>query len=542
MSRPNPAILLGFLVAVWAILGGVALAKGGFYLAKHEGDTLHLLEIVFRMVDGEWPHLDFMTPIGVMAFAPIVLFVELGAGVGNAVMLAQILVGFVLLPVLFWVGLTRFRGGLAYLFGLVILVLVLALVHGESQRSVSISMHYNRWAWAFSYVAIVLAVLPPGKLRNETLDGAIIGLCVAMLMLTKITYFAAFAVPITVALAMRGAWRSLGSAAIAGLLVALIVTALAGVAFWPAYIGDLLSVANSEVRPQPGARLRTIIGAPAYLGGSLVLFVAVILLRQAEERLAGLIVLLLAPGFIYVTYQNFGNDPQWLMLVAILLLVPRPRPELTNGFGWNMRAALGLGAMAAIALAAPSFLNLAYSPFRHLGLKASDYAPMLSARPEHSDLRTRINRSNRVDGLMALDGPGTGLEDRAELAERDLTRTEWKGEVLPDCELQSGLIAWFEVIVADLDANGFTGGKRLLATDLFSGHWLFGDLGRLTNGAPWYYGGLPGFDSADYLLVPLCPTSRMVRKLILEAVAAEPVTLTELRRTPLYILYGISRQ
>ena len=84
MSRPNPAILCAFLVAVWAVLGGIALAKGGFFLAKHEGDTFHLLQIVFRMTGGEWPHLDFMTPIGIMAFAPIALFVEMGAGVGKA--------------------------------------------------------------------------------------------------------------------------------------------------------------------------------------------------------------------------------------------------------------------------------------------------------------------------------------------------------------------------------------------------------------------------------------------------------------------------
>ena len=72
MSRPNPFVLCVVLIVAIATLGGVAVLKGGFYVAKHEGDTLHLLQIVFRMAEGEWPHLDFMTPIGVLAFWPIV--------------------------------------------------------------------------------------------------------------------------------------------------------------------------------------------------------------------------------------------------------------------------------------------------------------------------------------------------------------------------------------------------------------------------------------------------------------------------------------
>jgi hypothetical protein len=541
MSRPNPTFLLGFLVAVWAILSAVALAKGGFFLAKHEGDTLHLMQIVFRMVGGEWPHLDFMTPIGIMAFAPIVMFIKLGIGVGHAILLSQSLVALLLLPALFWIGLTRLQGALAYLFGAVVLVLVLALVFGETERSVSISMHYNRWAWALGYVAIAAAMLPPRETRNETIDGVIIGLSLAMLALCKITYFAAFLIPILVALGLRGAWRTILVAAIAGLGVALIVTLMAGVGFWPAYLGDLMTVAGSDIRPQPGAPLRSVIGAPAYLGGSLMLFLGIILLRQSEQPALGLGLLLLAPGFFYVTYQNFGNDPQWLMLVALFLLVPQPRADLVNGLGWNMRRALSLTAVATIAFAAPSMLNLAYSPFRHLGLKAADYAPMLKKLPEHADLRSRIVRSNKVDGLIAMDGPGSGLEAWADLADRGDSRTVWQDEELPICELQSGLIAWFEAIVADLEGQGFAKGKRLFAADIFSSHWLFGDLKRLSKGAPWYYGGLPGFQSADYLLVPLCPASVSVRKETLAAIEKEPVSLTELRRTPLYILYGIGR-
>ncbi|MCG6904095.1 MAG: hypothetical protein LJE68_15580 [Rhodobacter sp.] len=539
MSRPKPAVIFAFLAVVIAVLGGVSLVKGGFYIAKHEGDTLHLLQIVFRMADGEWPHLDFMTPIGIMAFLPIVAFVKFGAGIGMAILLSQILVALVLLPALFWTVYSRFDNALAYLFGLAVLVLVLALVHGEADRSVSISMHYNRWAWATAYVVIALAVLPGTVAKSDVFDGTVIGLGMAFLLLCKVTYFIAFAPAVIAALLLRSAWRVLGLAFGAGIVAVAVMTAFSGVGFWLAYLGDLQTVANSEVRPQPGAPLKIIIGSPAYLGGSLALMTGVILLRQAGERVLGLVLLLLVPGFFYVTYQNFGNDPQWLMLLAILLLVPRPDPAARNGLGWPLGRALALTAMAAIAFAAPSFLNLAYSPFRHAGISPSDYTPMLARSARHNDLFDRVVRSNRVDGTIALDGPGSGLESRQDLAKRAETHAVFQGEDLPDCELQLGLIAWFETIVADLEANGF-GGKRLIAADIFSSHWLFGDVLRLTGGAPWYYGGLPGLDSAEIMLVPMCPASLSIRKQVLDEISERGLAAHEVRRAPLYILYDIS--
>ena len=540
MSRPKPGMIFVFLLALIAALGGAALAKGAFLVAKHEGDTLHLLQMVFRMADGEWPHLDFVTPIGILAVWPIALLVKAGLGVGQAILASQVLVALVFFLPVWWAAYSRFNNALAYLFSGIVMVLILALVHGEANDLVSISMHYNRWAWAAAYVAIVLAVLPGVVARNDTADGVIIGLCMAALALTKVTYFIAFAPVVIIAMMLRGAARSLLIALAAGLAVLAVLTLFSGLSFWAAYLNDLLSVSGSEVRPQPGAPLKTIIGAPQYLGGSLALITGVILLRQAGEARLGLCLLLLVPGFFYVTFQNFGNDPQWLMLLAIFLLMPRPEAEATNGFGWPLGRALAVVAMATIAFAAPSVFNLAYSPFRHAALNASDYTPMLANRPEHHDIRGRVVRSNRVDGNIALDGPGSGLEDRAKLAKRDITRARLNGEALPDCELQLGLVGWFETIVDDLQANGYGDGKRIFAADIFNAHWLFGDVMRLPGGSPWYYGGLPGIEAADYVLVPMCPASLGIRKQILETIAENSITLTELHRSPLYILLEMS--
>jgi len=536
MSRANPTVLFGFFVALIVAFCGAALLKGGFYIGKHEGDTFHLMQIIFRIEQGQVPHRDFMTPIGVLAFAPIALFVKLGYGIGTSIMLAQTLVAVVFLPAIWWVAFSRMRGALAYFFGLVVLVLITALVHGEAQPSVSISMYYNRWAWAAAFIGIATAVLPPIETNRPKTDGVIIGLAMAFLVLTKITYFAAFAIPILVALLMRRASTSVLYAVIAGLVVVALATLILGIGFWPAYLQDLLAVALSDVRAFPGEPIGAVLGAPAYIGASLVLILGVVLLRQSQQALGGLILLLLTPGFFYVTYQNFGNDPQWLLILGVLLLAMLPTSDIRNGFGWNMRNAVKMAALAALAMAAPSFFNLAYSPFRHLAIDVEKYTQLLPKSTQHSDIYATNIRAARTNIEIPLPQDGTGLDIYAELAEAKELAV-FKGETLAQCELSVGLVAWFDVIVTDLEAAGLAQGKAIFAADLFSSHWLFGSSVPLKGGSPWYYGGLPGLENADYLLVPLCPIVADLRRQILADIEEAGLEFNEIRRTPLYILF-----
>lgn len=539
MSRPNPILLLVFLLCVIGAMGGVAVSKGAFLIAKHEGDTLHLLQILFRMMDGEWPHLDFMTPIGILSFLPITAMLKTGMGVGMAILWSQILVALVLLLPTWWVMVSRFRGALAYLFGAVVMVFCLALVHGETDQLVSVSMHYNRWAWAVSYIVIATAVLPAMR-RNDLFDGSIIGLGMAVLLLAKVTYFISFLPAVALALILRREFRVFGIGVVAGVAVMAVMTVVGGIGFWVAYLGDLVTVASTEVRPAPGLSLRMVMASPAYIGGTLVLFLGVIFLRQAGQDALGLLVLVLAPGFIYVAYQNSGNDPQWLMLLAILLLAPKVDAEQVNGFGWPMAKALSLAAVAAIAFAAPSTLNLTYSPFRHAAFDVENYQPLVPGLEGHEDLKNSKVRANRMDAQVAMDDHWTGFDHLYEVAEREASDATFQGESFRQCELRLGLTAWFQGIMTALEATEAKG-KRVYIADLFSSFWLFGAIERLTGGAPWYYGGLPGFDSADYLLIPDCPASPPIRKLILEAVTEAEIRVTEIERNQLFVLYEINR-
>ncbi|PIE07119.1 MAG: hypothetical protein CSA74_08875 [Rhodobacterales bacterium] len=538
MSRPNSAFLGAFLVLVLAVLAVATLAKGGFYIAKHEGDTLHLLQIVLREAEGQWPHLDFHTPIGVLATAPIALFIWLGFGAGTAILCAQIMVAVLALPAIWWVAASRFNGALAYAFGFLVLVLILALVHGESEGSVSISMHYNRWAWAAAFVAIACAMLAPREgFQAPVVDGVVIGAALAIMALTKVTYFGAFILPIAVALSGRHAWRTMAVAAATGLAAALVLTLLAGPAFWLAYLRDLLTVMGSEVRPQPGQPFSSVMGAPAYMGGSLAAIAGVILLRQSGAKREGLVLLLLLPGFFYVTYQNFGNDPQWLWLTGLILLALRPAHEHYAGAGWEVKQSLLVVGTVALAFATPSVINLAYSPFRHLMTESEEYSLVIPGDNAFSDLFAPNIRLKRVDASMALDLEGQPFEAYGD-PELRKDIAEFRGETLPDCGIETGLLAYFGLISDDLRDSGLATGKTLIAADLLSSFWLYGDTEPLPGASPWYYGGLPGWEATDYLLVPLCPLSPRVRKILLDEVTEAGTELTEVRRNDLYVLYA----
>ncbi|MEJ1998854.1 MAG: hypothetical protein P8X76_12085 [Maritimibacter sp.] len=541
MGKTNGLYLAGFLVALFGVLLGLSLAKGGLYIGAFEGDTLHLMQIVMREARGQWPHLDFQTPIGVMATAPIVLFLWLGTGAGHAFLYAQGFMALIALPAIWWVSVSRFRGAQSYLFGGFVLALILALIYGGTERSISISMHYNRWAWAFSYLAIALAMMPRSDGRRVSApEGAVIGIALAMLALIKVTFFAAFILPIMIALIGRRAWPALLVSVATGLLVALIVTLLAGTPnFWQAYLQDLLLVSHSAVRVQPGYSLATTIGAPVFIGGSLALIAGVIALRQAGAQLEGLVLLLLVPGFFYVTYQNYGNDPQWLILFGLIILGLRPAQILRNGLGWDLRAGMGVLAVMALSFALPSLTNILFSPFRHFGSEEAKFETFFPGNPIFADFMGYTSRSRRVRATIDLDAPGAVFAAYADEGEQSEITT-WQGEPLPSCKIDPGYISLNLMIRDALEAAGVAADATLYTADVVGGLWLYGYTEPLPGAAPWYYGGLPGFDGADYLVVPLCPILDKARRLNLEAIEESGAALTEITRNEVFILYAKS--
>lgn len=550
-----------FFLALILVLGGMELAKGGLFVAKHEGDTLHLADFALRMAAGERPSLDFATPLGPLSAAPIAAFLAAGWGFGHALILAQLALACLLLPITLRVVASRFaparHGAMpAALFGFAVLVFVLALVAGGTETSVSISMHYNRWCWAMGYLLVALALLrpEPGQ-RRVLLDGLLIGVLAGVMVLTKLTFAVALALPVLAGLALRRAGAETLFALLGFVVTLGAATLWLGGGYWLAYLGDLLQVAQSSARAAPSGTLGQVLTAPAYLLATALPVLAVVALRKSGQMNEGLLLLLLLPAVIYITYQNYGNDPQWLLLVALLLLLWRPAAGGPRHAGIEARALLTGMAVALMALGTPSWVNLVWSPFRHLVLPAAQMVAVGPAggetegEPALDDLWVIPGRMLKMEARTPYRPAGFALPELPDTPEADeaaggdaaapAPETALLGETLPECSLSNGLLTMLRLTSADLVAAGY-GGRRIFNTDLVQPYPLLGPFPRLRGGAPWYYAGTPGLAAAELVLVPLCPLSPEARHDGLAAIAATGRQLTEIRRTALYIMLEIS--
>jgi hypothetical protein len=535
MGRPSAGIYLAFLIVVLAVEAGLLLGKSVLLIDQHEGDALHVIQIATQMALGQVPHVDFHTPLGVLAFAPISWLMSLGLATGTAIKAGGLLFAVFLLPAVFWAGYSRLSSGLAFAFGAATLILATALVYGGADTVASISMYYNRWGWAVVFTLAVLAVLP-ARSSSDIADGIVIGLGLAFLGLSKITFFVAVFPAVLVALLIRQSWRTLLIGLASGIVLCALVTLVHGVGFWSAYLGDLRFIMSAPIRSQPGLPLSDLLIAPTHLAATLCLLAAVVFVRQADRTIPGVVLALLAPGFIYATYQSWGNDPKWLLLLVILLIALLPDRMVKNGIGMDVGRAMITTAVVSLALILPSTINLALANLRHARLDRAAFSPLFPLTTDHSVMmRTdRLYLPARREGFAFHDPAIAERIAATNLAPKPDTLF---GQPLPLCKLEMGMIGALQQMAADLEALPETQGKSVFIADTFSSLWLFGATRPVPGGQPWYYGGDLGVSTADYILIPLCPVTYTARGLVLKRLAERPDRdLSEVARTDLYVL------
>lgn len=541
MKQINSILLFVILVTSTAIFAGLTLAKGGLYLGKHESDTLHLLDILHRMRLGLEIHVDFQTPLGILSFEPILWISELGFDLGVSFAAAQLGLALLLLPALWWIGISRLGAASAVFFGVSILAIATAMVDGQTDTSSSISVHYNRWAWALSLTALAMAVLQPHeKAKTRPLfEGIVIGLFMAILALMKVTFFIGFALPVVAGLLVLRNYQTLAISVAAGLVVVGVTTALLGVDFWNVYLEDLLRVVGSQNRPYPGASFSELLAAPPFLAISATAFMACVILRQAGQNREALLLLLCFPGFYYVTFQNYGNDPIWLVFLVVFLMANRPERTLRNGLGWDMRGSAAIIAGTGFALMAPIYLNILTSHLHHFAVNPAKYAPFIPSVSK--DIQTADLRSKQVMVSRRLEGSESGLVGF--VTERnDGPVLEIAGVRFSGCVLKLGAVATVQAMGQELAMVVPAQGASLFVADVNSPHWVAAGMSPATGSAPWFYGGSPGFETAEYLLVPKCPAVLSVRNAILKTLREkEDISFTLVLESPLLGFFRIDR-
>lgn len=520
MSRQIRSILLA-AGALAALYTSCFLMAGGLILTAHEADMIHLSDMVLRMADGQVPHRDFMTPIGGWAVQPMALLFQAGLGLGSAMIWGQVLVALALLTIAAWVGASRLTSGQS--LGLLIAVagLGFGLVFGGDQPLLSLSMHYNRWCWAAATLVVVMTFVTPDGDRCAARDGALIGGLMAAMAMVKVTYALALALPILLALLHARRSRALWTALATALFVLLVVTLFEGLAYWRAYADDLLAVTRSSHRAMPSAGWRALVFSPSGLPLTALMLAAWWALRRAGLRQAALALVVFYPAFVFISWQNYGNDPLWLVAVALVLWSLSGRVADPLARKVTLAAALAAGVMIL-----PVGINILTSPMHHAILPQDLTRPML---PDHGDLRMATARGQGAWISRALIPSGQGEP------------TVFQGQTLPDCTLTGGLIAVLERDGAALMRLDPALDRQPLVADLLSPHWMFEGLRPLRGAAPWYYDGLPGLADATHLMVPDCPADPSARRHFLGLIESQDLRLAPAGQAEGFTLYRIER-
>ena len=504
-------IALSVVLAIQVLL---TLIGGKLLFNSHEADMIHLSDMVLRMASGAVAHMDFATPIGGWAMLPMALLMRAGLGLGEAMIWSQIIVLLALFPALLWVALSRLTPGQSMAFGLAVAGLASGHVSGGTEPLLSFSMHYNRWCWAASLIVAAIALMPP-KAGGEVADGAATGLLMAAMAMVKVTFPLSLALPVVFALLRSGRSRTLIVALASALALLAAVTLAEGIGYWTAYAGDLLTVTGSETRAMPSDHWQALILSPVATPATLCMAALIWLLRRGGDSGRAAALMLFYPAFVFISWQNFGNDLIWLCVVALL--------------AWQVWTATGQGAARLIALAAgvlilPVMLNILYSPLRAATAPRDAFRPMFAGEP----------------GLLIVTKRGeTAWTRTASIPAPDAEPTVFRGETLPDCELTTGIVPAMERDAAALTRIAPEMTVQPFVAGVFAAHWMFGPLVPLPGGTPWYYSGLPGIDNATHLLVPACPADLRARARVLALVEEAEIGLEPAGETPDFRLYAI---
>ncbi len=504
-------------------------------ITGHEGDLMHMLDASLRMANGELPHLNFMTPIGILGFAPVAGFLALGYAVGKATLLAEAAMLALMLPAIWWLGATRLSRGQAYYFAIVMVATMMAVVYGGGSSSISLSMYYNRWGWSLTFLLLVTILFKPHRLLGEGwVAPMVIGTSMAALAMLKMTFFVPMLPVIVLIMLTQKQGKVLLKALVVGLLIGVALLAWLGLDFFLAYFNDLLVVTRPEsARVNTGVSLSDVAASPKTLMSSIILFAALVMFRKSGRMQQGLVVLILAPAFTYITYQNWGNDPKWLHLMVLYIWANLPDAAARPVFGVPARQGGLALVVAAVTFIFPSIFSLATTPFRVAFAANTEGNTKLELNNGLSDIWLPERRVSDVVAIQAVSGWPTLMPDLAPVVVN--------GYTFPDCKLGTPIMAQYAGMAKQIEALDGLRGQPVLVADVLNTLWLMADVGRVAGAAPWYYGDDSGLDAAAYLAVPLCPLKPQLRSAMLGQIESQGYALEETYRSELMVLYALAK-
>lgn len=341
----------------WAIAGMCALLAAIFILALilpgktfsfiYVHDMMIFFDGAHRVLDGQLPHRDFHTPLGLLAYLLPALGLWLSGSLGGMMPWATALFALIFLPMLIHVCVSRLPLAYAAVFA----VFAIALVIGPAsigETFPSFGMFYNRWGYAL-LALLFLLVLPQRRGRPRLwADWMVAGAVLLLSFHLKISYFA-IGLGFAALLLLFGETRRLaaGALAVAASEIVLVHLLWGGTASYLSDIGMAARVTGA-VRISPIGLIRmTIENAAMLLPFLIVLGLGIA--RRASMRTLFLCVVMAGAGLLLYN-QNFqGPGIMTLVPAAIVAALALPRHVGTDT-GKNPHALAALLLVATLAL------------------------------------------------------------------------------------------------------------------------------------------------------------------------------------------------
>lgn len=225
------------------------------YIATMLHDCVFIADLGYRLVNGQVPHTDFVSPIGIAFVALVAAGTQLSSTMIESLRVASCLAAIAVLPLVLYVAKSRLSSGCAFLLVSICLLTVIVPVNiGDPASAITYASLYNR----LSYVLILLVILltigeTDDNRRHRALDGTFIALIVVILVYTKVNYGILALFFLAFWGVYRGAWAPLVCSLVSVALAAAALEVFVRSGISSSYFHDLQLAVNSSGPLRPWA-------------------------------------------------------------------------------------------------------------------------------------------------------------------------------------------------------------------------------------------------------------------------------------------------
>jgi hypothetical protein len=245
-------LIIGIVASLAVILIGIGIPP----ITALPTDISILLESGWRIINGQTPHLDYYSPLGLFTSLPIAFGMKISSPSASSIAYGNALLLVIFTPWAWLIARDRLSALNAFLFALFMaLLLVAPRPLGSPMREVSYAMLYNRQAFVFLSMLLIEIFITPrtperSPAKSQFIGGVSSGILLALIFYCKVNYFAIAIVAILLHLILFRLNKAWLIGFICGLLSILIIASIVLNFNMFDYLADISLAAKSQDKIQ----------------------------------------------------------------------------------------------------------------------------------------------------------------------------------------------------------------------------------------------------------------------------------------------------